>query len=191
MLLGLTDSVVSNWGTVWWIIGIFVGVCLPAVYLVGIWKRSLRFRVWGATTVLVVASLFAASWHYFGWETVYCDTGWTVWRHRYFGRVTVLAYETNYDGVADSKCYYRFSDPWVSEGDHWRHYVVCKEDNNFDGRWDTWWTPTDQVEGGERSILFEADTDLDGRPDYRTVWQQTEPFDDFDEYEIVEKLRGF
>jgi hypothetical protein len=188
MVFALADVLDSNWDTVCWVVGAFFAVGILLHTVLAIRKRSLRIGIWGAVGTLLACSFLLVAWHYFGWETLHTDTGWTIRRNRTLGRVTVLAYDTNRDWFADAKYIYRFSDPWIPAEEYRHYYIVGKEDRNYDGRWDTWWIPTDDTENGKRVILVRADTNLDGRPDYdfRKLAGVTS-----EEYAEVEQLRGF
>lgn len=188
MLLALSNSLDSNWDTVWWVIGGVLTAGLLLTVIIAIWQRSLRIGIWGSVGILVMCSLLAMMWHYFGWETVHTDTGWSIRRHRVLGRITLLAYDTDGDGFADAKYVYRLSGPWVPERDDLHYYSLGKEDRNYDGRWDTWLRPTNQTEDGDTVLLFQADTDLDGRPDFETLKAASVSSE---AYEEVEKQRGF
>jgi len=188
MLLALADHLDTNWDTVWWIVGAFFLLTIVPWLILGFRRRSLRTAVWGGVGCLVCASLLLVVWQYFGWATLHTDTGWHIRRHRALGRVTVLAYDTNGDWWADGKAVYNWSNPWDEKRPYSPHYIVEMVDKNLDGQWDTWWRPLGQTRDGKPLTQLEADTDLDGRPDYRTTTVFGEPSSSYDE---VKRRRGF
>ena len=188
MLLALNNWVDTNWDTVWWSIGSLAAVGALLFTILAFRRESLRIGVWGFVSTLVLCTVLAVTWHYFGWETEYTDTGFSIKRHRVFGRVTLLAWDTNGDGWADAKYSYRFSEPWAADRQYEPYFESAKEDRNYDGQWDTWWTPTDTIVDGEPLVLLEADTNLDGQPDFQSEESMTAPST---RYAEVQRIRGF
>jgi hypothetical protein len=166
--LALTNYLETNWNAVLWALGVFLGASLLLELAQALARRSLR-QVWrGALVTFALVVLAIPGWHLFGWETLHTDTGSRIRRHRCFGRVTHVAFDLDGYWKAEAKCIYRWSEPWTSEREYEPYFVVCMEDRNRDGQWDTWWTPTSR-DDGTVALTLEADLDLDGKRDFEAL----------------------
>ena len=121
-----------------------------------------------STRALLVGLLFVAiatisGWGLFGSRSEENPTLGALELHRFLGRVTRVAVDSNRDGLPDGHYTYSWYEPYGVPGAHPRHY---REDRDFDGVWDTWATDLGFNDDGEREMRFEVDLDGDGAPDW-------------------------
>ena len=132
----------------------------------------------------------AAMWYLFGWSTTDDPDLGIVRQHRFLGRTTEVAADTNHDGKVDFRAAYRWSDPYqgIVDGPCGDRHVVLSEDRNYDGRWDTWVERAGFSADGTCLSLWSADTTGDESPD----WQRQAPYrESQDVYAALYQERGF
>ncbi len=188
MLLALADHWDTHSVIVVWVAAAAVILSLVPQMVSVVRRRSLLGHYYPLAIGVAAAIVIGAGWNYFGWTTLYTDTGWSVRHHRFFGRVLIVAADTNGDWIADAKAVYHWSNPWDPEHPYEHSYRVAREDNNLDGRWDTWWEPVGTSAEGRVLLRLRADTDLDGKPDFEAI-----EFGDAEatSYPEIRESRGF
>ncbi len=131
------------------------------------WLTGLRPVVLALLVVGWVAKA-AAGWALFGFSVVDEPAAGKVKLKRWFGRVTAVESDADRDGRPEAR--YEFS--WRHPFRHAPEAPACAPldtraafDWNGDGRWDTWRRVEGRDDEGRCMELWEADLDLDGKPD--------------------------
>ena len=145
--------------------------------------------------VLVVTLAFVAlgaiGWWLLGWRSYDNPALGRIGYHRFFGQCTTVTFDADRDGRVDMELRYSWSEPYVGivDGLCGDSFVSSREDRNHDGRWDTWTTKMPRGSDSPCSQLrLEADTKLDGKPDWSKVIQFGETQATYAE---LKELRGF
>jgi hypothetical protein len=133
-------------------------------------------------------AIAGAGWWLFGWHTQLLPNSGTVTYVQRWGRCTMLRFDLNGDGRLDREIEWPWSNPWVGIvdgpcGDLW--WSAIREDDNRDGRWDTWVTRPDPSK--PCVVLIRADTNGDGNADWE---ESSTPFDP-GPYARLKALRGY
>jgi hypothetical protein len=136
---------------------------------------------------LVIAGLGAAWWY--SRPIVEQDpTLGTVTYRRLLGRIVAVESDSDRDGRPEVVTEYPFSAPFERQAvpeacPDWSPHA---EDRDGDGRPDTWYRAVGDDGAGRCLYAFEADVDLDGRPDW-----SMESTDRAEAYTRMAQLRGF
>jgi hypothetical protein len=144
------------------------------------------------TTILVaIVGLVGAvltGWWLFGWSTGDHSVFGKSEAKRWFGRYTVVRYDSDRNGSFDWEARWRWPNEPVSInaacGDP--GWIVIREDRDLDGRWDTWTRRPNLSKPCE--LVIEADTTGDGVPNLKvtTGFAQLRA-----ELKAVDEIRGF
>jgi len=140
---------------------------------------------------LGIVALGASSWWLFGWRSHDNFALGRIGYHRYFGRYTRITLDADRDGRVDMEVRYSWSEPYIGivDGLCGDSFISSREDRNRDGQWDTWTSRMPRGSEGPCSQLrLEADTELDGKPDWSKVIQFGETQATYAE---LKELRGF
>ncbi|MGV8039090.1 MAG: hypothetical protein AB2L07_03120 [Thermoanaerobaculaceae bacterium] len=141
-----------------------------------------------ASAAVGIIAAAGAGWHFFGWYTEENPGVGRVTVLRRWGRVTVVRFDANRDGKADTEIRWPWRLPYQGHvdgecGEPW--WLRMREDRNLDGTWDTWIARPDT--GKPCSVLIRADTNGDGRPD----WEELTTLHDSAAPARLKAIRGF
>lgn len=133
-----------------------------------------------------VTSAMAAAWYLFRTTTDDNPALGIIRQHRFFGRVTRVSIDVNRDGTVNGEVLYHWSRPCegltVGPGYEYEY----REDRNLDGAWDTWLVPVYEQDERTGILVFKADLDNDGKPDW-----EFKTDDSKDGYDQIMRRRGF